>query len=453
MVVGIGFPTTSSSGSSLLTGDQLLDGFSRFINDYWSSTTTSAGLASGGTIVDSKLGRFGDDQILDYYVRITGAGGTQYEVQRVSQFISATGTIFLTPGFSAQVGTAVTYSLHRYDPADKFNCLDNGRLREDVFERAFALSYNDDVTSDGVSDSYPVDPEVRSGPLYVFVENPIDPDAAWNVLNNGVIDSTSEWTTSGAGVTVVADSTSDRLVPKYDSSCLRLAIAAGGTGLLQQTSSTWGITASDAAGRTMTFGMWVYCEQAGHAYLKLEDDALTSTSSTHLGKGWELLTLTKEISGTNATKLEASLQINGLTDGVTVFANRAWLYYGTVERIQDIYPWRNAKLLRRDATTQRIGLSWVPPAGRQIRMVGRKFLSALGDLVTSQGTNTMELDEASALILYGAAASELFERQAVTTEEFDMLARRLQLIDRKKSAVQSWGYNVPEATRIRSPYE
>ena len=98
-------------------------------------------------------------------------------------------------------------------------------------------------------------------------------------------------------------------------------------------------------------------------------------------------------------------------------------------------------------------MAWVPVAGRQIRMVGRQYLSELGSVASTQCTNTMELDEGSAQILYGAAAEILYEREGLTTEEFEAIARRIQLIDRKKDATKAWGYVIPQLPTIRSPYQ
>ena len=450
--VGIGFPT-STSGVTTISGCDLLVGFSKFINDYWEDTTTSAGSASFNTLVDTSLARFGDDQILDFYVRITGTGNLQYEIRRITQFISSTGTVFVDPPFSEQVPTSLDYQIHRYDPSLKFQCLDEARLRDDVFEHAFRLIYDDTSTSDGLSDWYDINPDIRSGPMYVFVEDPQSVNTDWNVLSNPVGDSMTNWTAAGTTATIVNESNIDRLIPKYDTSCMKLATAAAATGTLAQTVGSMSITASEAAGRRMSFGMWVYTKDTSGVKIQLTDDDGDTPSALHGGTGWELLTVEKNISPTNATTLTATLIVAGGTTGATAFFNRAWLYYGESNLIQDVYPWREAHLIRRDATTQKVQLSWVPTNGRQIRMVGRQYLSELGSVASTQCTNTMELDEGTAQILYGAAAEILYEREGLTTEEFESIARRIQIIDRKKDATKAWGYIIPQIPTIRSPYQ
>jgi hypothetical protein len=191
---------------------------------------------------------------------------------------------------------------------------------------------------------------------------------------------------------------------------MKLSTAAATTGTLAQTVGSMSITAAQAAGRRMTFGMWVNTRDTSGVRIQLTDDDGDTASSLHGGTGWELLTVEKDISPTNAATLTATLIVAGGTTGATAFFNRAWLYYGESNLIQDVYPFRDAHLLRRDATTQRVKLAWVPIAGRQIRMVGRQYLSTLGTVASTQCTNSMELDEGSAQVLYGAAAETLFEK-------------------------------------------
>ena len=451
--VGIGFPT-SASGVTTIDGCDLLVGFSKFINAYWASETTSAGSGTFNTLVDTKLARFGDDQIIDFYVRITESGSNlEYQVRRITQFVSATGTVFVDPPFTETVGTEIDYQIHRYDPAEKFECLDEARLREDVFEHAFRLIYDDTTTSDGLTDSYDVNPDIRSGPMYIFVEDPQSVDSEWNVLANPTGDTTTSWAVVGSTATIVNESNADRLIPKYDTSCMKLSSAAAVTGTFSQVVGSMSITAAQAAGRRMTFGAWVYTKDTTGVKIQFSDDDGDTASSLHGGTGWELLTVEKSISQTNTTTLTAAIIVAGGLSGVTAYFNRAWVYFGEANLIQDVYPWRDAHLLRRDATTQRVQLAWVPTAGRQIRMVGRQYLSALGSVLSTQCTNTMELDEGSAQVLYGAAAESLFEKEGLTTEEFPQIAQRIQIIDRKKEATRSWGYVIPQRPTVRSPYQ
>ena len=50
-----------------MRGIDLLHGFSKFIGDYWVGETSAQGTTT--TMVDNKLSRYGDDALIDFYVR------------------------------------------------------------------------------------------------------------------------------------------------------------------------------------------------------------------------------------------------------------------------------------------------------------------------------------------------------------------------------------------------
>ena len=69
-----------------MLGIDVLHGFSKFIGDYWVGETTATGTTT--TMVDNKLGRFGDDSIVDFYLRPIQDTNI-YEVRRLDSFISS----------------------------------------------------------------------------------------------------------------------------------------------------------------------------------------------------------------------------------------------------------------------------------------------------------------------------------------------------------------------------
>ncbi|MCZ2109082.1 MAG: hypothetical protein LC118_05860 [Dehalococcoidia bacterium] len=50
-----------------LTGEEVLADFSKFIGDFWQSTTSAAGTTT--TLVDTTLGRWGDNALVDRFIR------------------------------------------------------------------------------------------------------------------------------------------------------------------------------------------------------------------------------------------------------------------------------------------------------------------------------------------------------------------------------------------------
>ena len=376
-----------------LTGNQLLEGFSRFIADWFSSSTTGAGVSGGTTLVDTVLRRYGEDYLRDWYLRSTIAGTNQYVVRRVTRFAASSGIATVAPGWAAQVAGADTYELHRYDPAEKFSGLDEARLR--AYPDLAQIVFNATLTGDGIAREFDVPSAVRTGPVYVFMEEPVSPAPSWNFLTNPRNDSTTGWTPTNITATTATLGDSNLVVPKYDSICTKLVTAATTNGRYRQVVAdmSTNVTAANVSGQRVTFGAWVYCRTASRVTLEILDDDGTAASATHGGGGWELLTVSRNIAPGNATTLAVEVDVSSAAADLDIYLNRSWFYVGDAGRIRDIYPASTGKILRRDDTTQRIYLDDVPARGRQLLLVGRDSLSALGTTLATQATNTMELDE------------------------------------------------------------
>src|SRR5574337_404335 len=97
-----------------LTGEEVLEGFSRFISDWWESTTTSLGTTT--TLIDTLLGRRGDDSLVDNYFRITSGALANVIRRAISPFTATTGEVTVQPAFASAPAASVTYQMHRYDP-------------------------------------------------------------------------------------------------------------------------------------------------------------------------------------------------------------------------------------------------------------------------------------------------------------------------------------------------
>lgn len=435
-----------------LTGAQLLTGFGRFIGDDWSSTTTSAGTAGGTTLVDTTLSRFGDDSIRDFYLRPTGATN-QFQIRRITDSVGSTGVCTVAPAFSAQTASGQTYELHRYDPAGKFTVLDEARIR--VYPDLGILRFADTLTGDGRTAAFDIPSTIRRGPLFILEEEPIAPDPAWNFLTSPRGEATTGWTASNTTASIVERDENDLLIPKYDHQCTKLATADSVNGTYEQVvgSMTNDITAALAAGRQMTFGAWVYCLTSGRVTLEITDDAGTTSSDAHGGAGWELLAVTRTISATNATTLTVGIDVASEASAVTCWWNRGWFYFGTADRITDIYHTNRGRRLRRDDTIQKVYLEWTPARGRQLVMIGRDTLSSLGTTAATQVTNTMEVDEEAAQVLYSEAARVLFAREGLNTNDFPDVANRIQLADRLRKELRSkWRMTMPQGKALVGPW-
>lgn len=415
-----------------LTGNQLLTGFSRFIGDLeFPQGLTTTGAGSTTTTVDTRLADFGDDYLIGRYVRITeNVNGNQYLSRRATDFVSSTGTI-THPAFAGSTASGTDYELHRYSPDEKFSALDEARIF--AYPALGKLVYKDILTGDGYTRVFDIPSSIRRGPVNVFIEEPVSVEDDWNYDGDPFGDDTSKWSASSCTLSTLSPSDDDKVLPKdHDHDCTIITTAATTAATVTQTVANMAnsITAARAADRRMTMARWVYCTEASKVFLRLLDDNGTVASgSYHQGNGWELLTVEGVVSGANATTLSVRIVINSTANASEIAYQRGWFYFGTPERVVECYRMVPASEVRRDNTTQQVVLAFAPERGRQIRLVGRDILTALGTTASSQATNTMEVDEAEAEILYAEAAKVLYRRGILSSSVYEQLVPLIQVAE------------------------
>ncbi len=432
-----------------LAGSVLLTGFSDFIGDLYEVTASDTG--STTTLVDTSLRKFGEDKIINWYLRPTGSTN-QYEIKRITGFAESSGTATVAPGFTSSTA-AEAYGLHKYDPQRKFAALD--RAAKHVYPTLAQLVYDDTLTADGTSDSFDIPSAVRFGPSMVYTEHPIAVDQSWNFITDPRGDSTSSFTGSSAALTTYDVDENDLMVPKYGWTATRMVVAASTAATVRQVVGDMNndITAAIAAGREMTTGVWVYSRTADKIAVEIVDDGgQLVVSSQHGGAGWELLTATATVSSDNSSTLTVGLTLDNDASAFDGFWNHWWFYFGDASRIRDIYPERNGNRIRFDDTTQRIYMDFIPLRGRQLRLVGRDVLSALGTTAGTQVTNTMEVDVLSAELLYAAAARILFGEAVLNSSAGQEMRDRILLVEDRFANTQDFA--MPQAARkaLKGPW-
>lgn len=304
-----------------LTGTELLRGLSDYIGDLWESTTTAIGGVDGLTITDTLTQRWGRDAALDGYVRLT-SGSYTGEIRRVSSFDD--GVFTVSPAFGGQVASGTSYEFHRYDPSRKFSALDRARIM--AYPQLAVVEFDDSITADGQAVSFEIPASIRKGPVQVFQESRLVPNDPQNFLATPRMESTTGWTAATLTAAVYTRSNYDFIIPKYgENYCTKLSGSAGTYS--QLVASMTGVTAADAAGRKMTFGVWAFCLTASSLRVSITDDSGTTYSSYHGGTGWEFVQVTDTISNTNATLLTVGIA----TAVADTLAQRSGTADGTVE--------------------------------------------------------------------------------------------------------------------------
>lgn len=415
------------------TGAQLERALSEFLDDSWSSSSDGAG--STTTLVDSALKRFGDRALEEGFIRFTEDSttpGNIWLVRRVTRFVTDTATF--SPAVPQAVETAKDYEFHRWDPAQKFAALDRARIL--AFPQVAKIVVDETYTSDGESAEVPIPTSIRRGPAQVYYEEPLSPTARWNILTNPQLKTATSWTATSVTAATYARTANDLLVPRIEDSCVLLTSGASGS-LNQPLGAT---VAARYAGRRMSFGAWVYSRTAG-CTVSITDDSATSTSTAHSGLGWEFLTVSRNIAGTNATTL--TVKINPLTNNA-VFAERA--FFGQIDRLSTPFP--NGPMQRlgvhRDSDDANLYLKRPAPRGYQYRLVGRTPVTALGTTAATQVTNSMEINEEDQDLLIATAARVLLTWKGMSTGEMDKQYPQIAAAEQRfKEMRADWSRRLP----------
>ncbi len=402
------------------TGQELLTGLGEFIDDDHDSTTTAAGNAGGTSLTDSSQSDFGERAMVDGWIRIT-SGTNDGEIRRVTENDGST-TITVSPAFTAQVAISVTYEFHRWEPTAKLKALDRARFS--------GFPYISTVVEDAtqIGDDYQrkisFSGRLVAGPYTCWQELELGTRHNWNVLKNPIGDTLTGWdlTGSGAAVSIYEGGDFDRLIPKYTANCTRITVPVSTAVSYSQLAAQFDqLTVATAAGRRITFGMWVYAKLASRVTVKVTDDAGASSSDAHQGRGWEYLEVAHDVDGDNATTLTPSLEISSGAV-MTVWWNHSWLVLGEVP---DVYSRQIVPLnVQRDGSQQVVYLQEAPIRGLQLKLVGRGHLSALGESTVA----TMEVDDGMAETLYAFAAQTLFEDTGLSSDDSGELATKIQTV-------------------------
>lgn len=424
-----------------LTGNQLIVALSQFIDDYWASVTTTAG--STTTLTDSALAQFGEKATEEAFVRLTtdsAVAGNLNQVRRVTTYLS--GTMTVAPAFPQSVATAITYELHRYDPAAKFRALDRARIL--AFPQVAKIVEDETLTSDGLTTELEVPDSIRRGPAQVYVEVPLPPSVRWNIIPE-----TSNKLTSITGWTLGANATAstytrgehDLIIPRLENSCLKVKT----TGTSTLTMAFGATAAATYAGRKMTFGVWIYDTNDGTT-VSILDDSTTTTSAQHQGRGWEFIQVSRDVDAINATTLTVRINYGS---GHTTFAERA--YFGNTGKIDNQYQQgpMPRKGVYRDDSHAILMLDRPAPRGFQYRLVGRTPVTALGTTLATQATNTMEVSETDQDLLLATAARILFTWAGMSTGELDQALPQISLTEQRfKELKTDWERKYPRMSFI-----
>mgnify|MGYP005817988551 CR=1 FL=1 len=368
--------------------------------DFYESTTSSAGGASGETIIDTATQDLTevDDGIQGWYILTSGSNsGDIRRIKATSGYTQSSGTITPTRAHSAQIATSVTYEIHSIDPVDKHVAIN--RALEQCFSLGLYLPIRDEtlIVNDHLANS---DFETFSGGF-------------------------NSWTEVGSP-TVTQETT----IVFHGSQSAKV-VASGAAGQLTQAPT---INISEVTGKSVFFWRWVYATAVSTARVRLDwDGSAFDNSEYHSGNDqWELLKAEGSVPN-SATQVKVICEV--ADGGTAYFAGPGGLmipdYRGNIVRYTmptSIIALHSVLMQQNEDHIDdyiRIPKTIGPVSGRFLRLIGRNYLTrpATDSAFTEVDGPRLSVVVAKALeILYRLRAGKTLDAD----EKRDLLAQAVQ---------------------------
>ena len=351
-------------------------------------TCSAQGGAAGITAIDALLTYFPDDFYNDWYFVLplgpTGAGS--YEATRVVDFTQATGTLTLEPDASAQIASAQSYELHRYNPATKHLALNAARL---VAMDALWLPATPDETM-------VVDNLITNWDFETFAAGAF---TGWSSVGSPTLTQNTDYFVHGSNSANIA--------------------GAAGVGIEQDILTRAGGFARIGEGTQKVLHVrgWLRGTDADNVRMRLTFDGTTYTNGSYHAGGddWEssryhYFDVNIPASPTEMTiSIEKSTAVAAQADVVVAWIDKI-NRYALPTAIH-----RRPSWLKQNASINEMGINaeWVPinkyampQSGRILRVEGRAMLTE----VTAE-TSTMEVSDPETQLLYAEALDYLVNNE------------------------------------------
>jgi hypothetical protein len=346
-------------------------------------TCSAQGASDYSTAVDALLAYYDNDYFNEWFFVLpdgpTGSG--TYEVTRVSDFTSSSGTMTLSPVASARIASGQTFELHRYHPAWKHLALNAARLQA-----------ADVLWAPQISEPYVVD-------------NILD---NWDFANWDSSSVATNW--ANKNTPTVAQETVRMVHGSYS---IKVTATGATEGVEQNILTVYpsAVNISEIESKTLHVRGWIWASVADAARIRVTYDGSTyDNSSYHSGSSeWEgpgLIFIDSSISmPSSGEEMTVSCEV---TAGNTAYFDIVAAWIDPIVRYNlpsAIY--RLPTAVRQQSDRDRPGIngrythltrSNPPISGRILRVEGKGLLS---EVTTEAGT--MQVSEPEDQILYAHA--------------------------------------------------
>ena len=255
---------------------------SEYLGDWRELTTHTNGDAGGTQVADTELANLteADDGIQGWALMSSGNNDGEWRrIKGSGGYVSATTVVTVNFAFSNQVLASTTWELHRYDPQDIHQAI-NQALRSLAAEKLVWLPIRDE--------SLAIDDQLSNSDFQTFSGG----FTSWTEVGSPTVSQET---------TLVRNGTQSAKV-----------ISGGSSGQLTQAPA---MNINEMTERTAVFKCWVYATATSIARIRLDwDGSSLENSDYHTGGNqWELLEAKADVPST-ATQVKAICEVAGGTN-------------------------------------------------------------------------------------------------------------------------------------------
>ena len=401
------------------------------------SWTTTTNVQASTNVISTELSDYGfrdpgdaasgDDFFGDWWIKFL-SGNNDDKVRRISGYDASASQLTVSGTVLSAESGGVDFELHKFSPTLIRELLNTARLR--AYPMLYAPVTRTLFTSTHQL-RYDVPRAIIGRPTDISLVKRVPAGSyADNLLTNGDFEDftgsdADSWASSSLDTAEESSTNTPFNYVVFDGSSIRCTSQSGSTGTLLQTISS----PSTHSGQRLSLSVWVYCLTASIVSTQITISGSVNLGTAgdgglHTGSGWELLTHYEDAPVTLSALTAGISVVSGATDNSEFYVDEAILVAGPLQEPEynevPLGNWRYLPQVEGSNLRAEVIFDEFLPNQHLLRFRGRGFLSSV-----SSDTDTMEVNDAEALLLFAHAAEELFKRQSYMSSDVDWQFNRV----------------------------
>ena len=398
-----------------ITRANLRKGLARTLELYEEFDTTTNISTANTSVISLELRDLGyevDDTLIGKWIFIKGTTNNVTLSRFVNDYTGSSGTIDVRgSNFLTTESGDTSCELHEFSPARLHDALNTARLEawpylfKHAQDETLAANYNQHEISLPAT-------TFKGSPHEILLSRIIDPGTyAENYITDADtanFNSISNWASTNLTTldTIPNSSPSTWVLIASDNAGY---IKTNGGGAAAGILTTIAANNNSFRGARMNFSIWVYYVGSSTIVPRIQEDSSTTDGTAHSGRGWQKLTVSRDNTTDPSSAVKVGVFDTANAAAVLFYCDNALVTVGAREpaelRYERLYNWHYVAPFG-TSTDGRIIFPYQLPAKRSIRIRGRYLLSSV-----AAETDTMEIDEKQAELLYAFARVALYRTE------------------------------------------